>query len=75
MRRPTAWCRVLFILPGVWMAGLLGGPCEGLQHCTNFFPYLPGAMYAGQSPFQMEGIDLERLPWLQYISINLPAVP
>jgi hypothetical protein len=31
----------------------------------NFVPYLPGAKYAGRSPAQLAGVDLQDLPWLQ----------
>jgi len=37
----------------------------------NFIPYLPGAKYAGQSPAELAGVDLEGLPWLQYINLKL----
>ncbi len=39
----------------------------------NFIPYLPGAKYAGQSPAQLAGVDLQGLPWLQYINLKLSA--
>jgi len=37
----------------------------------DFVPYLPGAKHAGQSPAELAGIDLEGLPWLQYINLKL----
>lgn len=37
----------------------------------NFIPYLPGAKYAGQSPAELAGVDLEGLPWLQYVNLKL----
>jgi hypothetical protein len=37
----------------------------------NFVPYLPGAQYAGRSPAELAGVDLEGLPWLQYINLKL----
>lgn len=40
----------------------------------NFIPYLPGAKYAGQSPAQLAGVDLQGLPWLQYINLKLSVV-
>jgi hypothetical protein len=40
----------------------------------NFIPYLPGAQYAGQSPAELAGVDLEGLPWLQYINLKLSDV-
>jgi hypothetical protein len=40
----------------------------------NFIPYLPGAQYAGQSPAELAGVDLEGLPWLQYINLKLSEV-
>jgi hypothetical protein len=40
----------------------------------NFVPYLPGAQYAGQSPAELAGVDLEGLPWLQYINLKLSEV-
>jgi len=40
----------------------------------DFFPYLPGAKYAGQSPAQLAGIDLQGLPWLQYVNLKLSEV-
>lgn len=40
----------------------------------NFVPYLPGAKYAGQSPAQLAGVDLEGLPWLQYVNLKLSEV-
>ena len=33
-------------------------------------PYLPGAQYAGQSPAQLAGVDLQGLPWLQYVNLR-----
>lgn len=40
----------------------------------DFVPYLPGAKYAGQSPAQLAGVDLQGLPWLQYINLKLSEV-
>jgi hypothetical protein len=40
----------------------------------NFIPYLPGAQYAGQSPAELAGVDLEGLPWLQYVNLKLSEV-
>lgn len=40
----------------------------------NFIPYLPGAKYAGQSPAELAGVDLEGLPWLQYVNLKLSEV-
>ena len=40
----------------------------------NFVPYLPGAKYAGQNPAQLAGVDLQGLPWLQYINLKLSEV-
>jgi hypothetical protein len=40
----------------------------------NFIPYLPGAKYAGQSPAELAGVDLEGLPWLQYVNLRLSEV-
>lgn len=40
----------------------------------DFVPYLPGAKYAGQSPAQLAGVDLEGLPWLQYVNLKLSEV-
>jgi hypothetical protein len=40
----------------------------------DFVPYLPGAQYAGQSPAELAGVDLEGLPWLQYINLKLSEV-
>jgi hypothetical protein len=40
----------------------------------DFVPYLPGARYAGQSPAQRAGVDLQGLPWLQYINLKLSEV-
>jgi hypothetical protein len=40
----------------------------------NFVPYLPGAQHAGQSPAQLAGVDLQGLPWLQYINLKLSEV-
>ncbi len=37
----------------------------------DFVPYLPGAKYAGQSPAQLAGVDLQGLPWLQYVNLKL----
>ena len=37
----------------------------------NFVPYLPGAKYAGQSPAELAGVDLQGLPWLQYVNLKL----
>lgn len=41
----------------------------------DFVPYLPGAKYAGQSPAELAGVDLEGLPWLQYINLKLSQCP
>ncbi|MBU1877713.1 MAG: hypothetical protein KJ734_02070 [Chloroflexi bacterium] len=40
----------------------------------NFSPYLPGAKHAGDSPAQLAGVDLQGLPWLQYINLKLSEV-
>lgn len=40
----------------------------------NFIPYLPGAQYAGQSPAELADVDLEGLPWLQYVNLKLSEV-
>jgi hypothetical protein len=40
----------------------------------NFVPYLPGAKHAGQSPAELAGVDLQGLPWLQYINLKLSEV-
>jgi hypothetical protein len=40
----------------------------------NFVPYLPGAKFAGQSPAELAGADLEGLPWLQYVNLKLSEV-
>jgi hypothetical protein len=40
----------------------------------NFVPYLPGAKYAGRSPAQLAGVDLQDLPWLQFINLKLSEV-
>lgn len=40
----------------------------------NFVPYLPGAKYAGQCPAELAGVDLEGLPWLQFINLKLSEV-
>jgi hypothetical protein len=40
----------------------------------NFIPYLPDAQYAGQCPAELAGVDLEGLPWLQYINLKLSEV-
>lgn len=40
----------------------------------DFLPYLPGAKYAGRSPAQLAGVDLQGLPWLQYINLKLSEV-
>ncbi len=37
----------------------------------DFVPYLPGAKYAGRSPAQLAGVDLQGLPWLQYVNLKL----
>jgi len=37
----------------------------------DFVPYLPGAKYAGQSPAELAGVDLQGLPWLQYVNLKL----
>jgi len=40
----------------------------------DFVPYLPGAKYAGRSPAQLAGVDLQGLPWLQYVNLKLSEV-
>jgi hypothetical protein len=40
----------------------------------DFIPYLPGAKYAGRSPAQLAGVDLQGLPWLQYVNLKLSEV-
>ncbi len=40
----------------------------------NFIPYLPGARYVGQCPAELAGVDLEGLPWLQYVNLKLSEV-
>lgn len=40
----------------------------------DFVPYLPGAKYAGQSPAELAGVDLQGLPWLQYVNLKLSEV-
>ena len=40
----------------------------------DFVPYLPGAKYADRSPAQLAGVDLQGLPWLQYINLKLSEV-
>jgi len=40
----------------------------------NFVPYLPGAKYEGRSPAQLAGVDLQGLPWLQYVNLKLSEV-
>ena len=40
----------------------------------DFVPYLSGAKYAGQSPAELAGLDLEGLPWLQYVNLKLSEV-
>lgn len=40
----------------------------------NFIPYLPGAKYEGRSPAQLAGVDLQGLPWLQYVNLKLSEV-
>ncbi len=40
----------------------------------NFVPYLPGAKYAGSSPAELAGVDLDGLPWLQFINLKLSEV-
>jgi hypothetical protein len=37
----------------------------------NFVPYLPGAKHEGRSPAQLAGVDLQGLPWLQFINLKL----
>ncbi|MBL7163865.1 MAG: hypothetical protein ISS57_14790 [Anaerolineales bacterium] len=37
----------------------------------DFVPYLPGAKYAGRSPAELAGVDLDGLPWLQFINLKL----
>ena len=40
----------------------------------NFVPYLPGAKYAGLCPAELAGVDLEGLPWLQFVNLKLSEV-
>jgi hypothetical protein len=40
----------------------------------NFIPYLPGAKHEGLSPAQLAGVDLQGLPWLQYVNLKLSEV-
>jgi len=40
----------------------------------NFIPYLPGAKHEGRSPAQLAGVDLQGLPWLQYVNLRLSEV-
>jgi hypothetical protein len=40
----------------------------------NFVPYLPGAKHEGRSPAQLAGLDLQGLPWLQYVNLKLSEV-
>ena len=40
----------------------------------NFVPYLPGAKHEGLSPAQLAGVDLQGLPWLQYVNLKLSEV-
>ena len=40
----------------------------------NFVPYLPGAKHEGRSPAQLAGVDLQGLPWLQYVNLKLSEV-
>jgi hypothetical protein len=40
----------------------------------NFVPYLPGAKHEGCSPAQLAGVDLQGLPWLQYVNLKLSEV-
>jgi len=40
----------------------------------DFVPYLSGAKYAGQSPAELAGVDLQGLPWLQYVNLKLSEV-
>ena len=40
----------------------------------DFVRYLPGAQHAGQSPAELAGVDLQGLPWLQYINLKLSEV-
>lgn len=40
----------------------------------DFASYLPGAKYAGRSPAQLAGVDLQGLPWLQYVNLKLSEV-
>lgn len=40
----------------------------------NFLPYLPGAKNAGRSPAELAGVDLQGLPWLQYVNLKLSEV-
>jgi hypothetical protein len=44
----------------------------GLVH--DFRRYGPGARRAGKSPVELAGVDLEGLPWLQFILIKLSKV-
>jgi hypothetical protein len=37
----------------------------------DFVPYLPGAKYAGHSPAELAGVDLQGLPCLQYVNLKL----
>jgi hypothetical protein len=40
----------------------------------NFMPFLPGAKHAGHSPAELAGVDLQGLPWLQYVNLKLSEV-
>jgi len=40
----------------------------------NFIPYLPGAKHEGRSPAQLAGVDLQGLPWLQYVNLKFSEV-
>jgi hypothetical protein len=35
----------------------------------NFWRYLPGAKWAGQSPVELGGVDLKGPPWLQLVNV------
>ncbi|MCP4544142.1 MAG: transposase [Chloroflexi bacterium] len=40
----------------------------------NFVPYLPGAKHEGKSPAELANIELDGLPWLQYVNLKLSEV-
>jgi hypothetical protein len=40
----------------------------------NFVPYLPGAKHEGKSPAELAGVELDGLPWLQYVNLKLSEV-